>query len=42
MALNVRMPDATPNAGPEHDRILADSVSFFVINPVVVDRLTVS
>lgn len=41
MALNVRMPDGTPNAGPAHDRIPADSVSFFGVNPRDVDRLTV-
>ncbi len=42
MALNVRMPDGTPNAGAAHDRIPADRVAFFGINPVVVGRLTVS
>ena len=42
MALNVTMPDGTPNAGASHDRIPTDSVAFFGVNPVVVVRLTVS
>ena len=35
-------PEGTPEAGETHDRLPADAVGFWGINPAVVDRLNVS